>query len=323
LLAFGRKQDIAPRPLNLNKTVRDTERLLQRLIGEDIVLTANLCPFLGQVSVDPDQIHRVIMNLAVNARDAMPDGGKLDIETTNVDLSEESAAMHSEAIAGPCVLMTITDTGHGMDDTIRQRIFEPFFTTKELGKGTGLGLATVYGIIRQSGGWLDVASEVGVGTSFKVYLPRIADCPLAEADEIPADTDEWPRAGAPTEGVKTIVLVEDQDSVRSFIKMTLERYGYHIIEASGGGEAIACAKQHSGPIHLLVTDVVLTGMNGREVSERLKELYPNLRVLFISGYTADVIASHGVLEPGVALLPKPFSPNELAAKIREVLADLS
>jgi two-component system cell cycle sensor histidine kinase/response regulator CckA len=311
LLAFSRKQVIEPRVLDLNTTIRESTAMLRRLIGEDIALTAHLCASLGQVTADPDQIHQVIMNLVVNARDAMPEGGKLNIATANADLDEDGAAVHPDAIPGRYILMTVTDTGHGMDETTRQQIFEPFFTTKEVGKGTGLGLSTVYGIIRQSGGWIDVWSEVGVGTSFKVYLPRTDGSPLKEANSV----------GAPAaEGRETVLVVEDQEGVRSYTKAALKRCGYHVIEASDGEEALAVIKHHSGQIDLLLTDIVLPGMNGKELSKRLKELRPDLKVLFISGYPADVIAHRGKLDPGVAYIAKPFSPDALAAKVREVLA---
>jgi two-component system cell cycle sensor histidine kinase/response regulator CckA len=315
LLAFSRKQVIQPRAVDLNRKVRVSAPMLERLIGEDIELETHLDGSLGAVMADPEQIQQVIMNLVVNARDAMPDGGKIAIETMNVELNaERSAAIHPDAIPGQYVLMTVTDTGKGMDKATRQHIFEPFFTTKELGKGTGLGLATVYGIIRQSGGWIDVWSALGAGASFKIYLPRIDEIPLVESKE----------GGAKSEsGTGVILLVEDQKAVRSFTKAALMQYGYHVIEASSGSEAIDVAKQYSGEIRLLLTDVVLAGMNGKDLSERLKELRPSLKVLFVSGYTADAITHRGVLNRGVAFLPKPFSPDELAAKVRDVLAGVS
>ena len=311
LLAFGRKQIIEPRTFDLNTTIRESAAMFQRLIGEDIALETHLDDSLGQVMADPHQIHQVVMNLVVNARDAMPDGGTLDIATMRADFgAEDSAAIHPDASPGRYVLMSVTDNGHGMDETTRQHVFEPFFTTKEVGKGTGLGLSTVYGIVRQSGGWIDVWSEVGVGTSFKVYLPRIDGSPVPERNGV----------GVPTErGSETILVVEDQKAVRSFTKAALRQYGYRVIEASGGDEAIAVARQYSGEIQLLLTDVVLPGMNGKELSGKLKALRPNLKVLFVSGYTADVIARRGVLDPGVAFLHKPFSPGELATRIRDVL----
>jgi PAS domain S-box-containing protein len=311
LLAFSRKQIIEPRVLDLNTTIRQSARMLQRLIGEDLVLKIDLLDGLGQVLADPDQVHQVLMNLVVNARDAMPDGGRLDIETTNIDLSGESiAAFHDGASPGHYVLMTVTDTGHGMDETIRLQVFEPFFTTKEVGKGTGLGLSTAYGIIRQSGGWIDVSSEVGIGTSFKVYLPRIDACAVPQ--EI--------RIGIPTGGgSETVLLAEDQEAVRSLARIALTEFGYKVIEASDGDGAMSLAGAYAGEIHLLLTDVVMPGMDGRELSERLKKLRPTLKVLFMSGYTADVIAERGVIERGVAFLHKPFGPEELAQKVREVL----
>ena len=285
--------------------------MLQRLIGEDIALETHLDDSLGQVFADPNQIHQVIMNLAVNARDAMPDGGRLDIETKNVELgAEASTAEHPDAMPGRYVLMTVTDSGHGMDETTRHQIFEPFFTTKEVGKGTGLGLATVYGIIRQSGGWVDVWSEVGVGTALKVYLPRTDVRPVP---------DEHGIGVAAERGNETILVVEDEKSVRSFTVAALKQYGYHVIEASDGDEAIAVAEQHSGRIQLLLTDVIMPGMNGKVLSERLKKSYPDLKVLLISGYTADAFADRGVIDPGDAFLHKPFAPEELAGKVREVL----
>ena len=310
LLAFSRKQIIEPRVLNLNTTIQESAPMLQRLIGEDIALGTHLEGSLGQVMADPDQLHQVIMNLAVNARDAMPDGGTLDIETMNVEFDEVgSVSLHHAVTPGRYVLMTVTDNGHGMDEAIRQQVFEPFFTTKGVGKGTGLGLATVYGIIRQSGGWIGVTSEVGVGTSFKICLPRTDASLLVE----PAGMS------APTEGGETILVVEDQEAVRGFTGAALREFGYHVLEASDGSEAIAVVKSHPGPIHLLLTDVVMPGIDGKELSQRLREMYLNLKVLFMSGYTADVIAQRGVLDCGLTFLQKPFSTDELAVKVREVL----
>lgn len=310
LLAFSRKQVIEPRVLDLNITILESVPMLRRLIGEDIDLETYLDESLGKVLADPDQIHQVIMNLAVNARDAMPNGGTLDIETTNVELDQANTATMRHAVTpGLYVLVSVTDTGHGMDETTRQQIFEPFFTTKDVGKGTGLGLSMVYGIIRQSGGWVEVQSEVGVGTSFKTYLPRIDACPAPERDAICTVTEK---------GSETILLVEDQEAVRSFAVAALSQYGYHVIETSDGEEAIAAAGKYSGDIHLLLTDVVLPGINGKELSEMLKAFRPNLKVLFTSGYTADAIGNRGVIGPDVAFLHKPFSPDELAAKVRDV-----
>jgi PAS domain S-box-containing protein len=314
LLAFSRKQIIEPRVLDLNTTIEQSVPMLQRLIGEDVVLGTRLDRSLGQVMADPDQVHQVIMNLAVNARDAMPDGGRLDIETTNIDLNGESAAaIHDGASPGHYVLMTVTDTGHGMEETIRLQVFEPFFTTKEVGKGTGLGLSTAHGIVRQSGGWIDVSSEVGVGTSFRIYLPRIDACSVPEEITIAA------AAGGSGE---TILVAEDQEAVRSLAASSLRQHGYHVIEASDGGEALTLADRYAGEIHLLLTDVVMPGIDGKELSQRLKAVRPNVKVVFTSGYTADVIAQRGVLERGVAFLHKPFTPEELSEKVRDVLADV-
>ena len=311
LLAFSRKQIIEPRVLNLGAVIAESAPMLQRLIGEDVALETHLDASLGQVMADPDQLHQVLMNLAVNARDAMPDGGKLRIVTSNVDLGPDSTAVQSGGTPGQYVLMSVSDTGHGMDAAVRQQIFEPFFTTKELGRGTGLGLSTVYGIIRQSGGWIEVSSEVGVGSSFVVYLPRIDACPVPEKRRDAALAEG---------GGETILVVEDQEAVRSFATTTLEAYGYHVIAAVDGEEAFAVAEAHPERIDLLLVDVVLPGINGRELAERLRALRPDLKVLFVSGYPADVIAQRGVLERGVAFLRKPFTPDQLAAKVRGVLA---
>jgi two-component system cell cycle sensor histidine kinase/response regulator CckA len=314
LLAFSRKQIIEPRVLSLNTTISDSAIMLQRLIGEEIVVETHLDESLGQIIADPTQIDQVLMNLAVNARDAMPQGGKLSIETKNVDVSELTATLYPDALPGPFVLMTVTDNGQGMDETIRHQVFEPFFTTKELGRGTGLGLSTVYGIVRQSGGWIDVWSKLHVGTSFKVYFPRVAGCPMAAPNR--------PNSAAEGGG-ETILIVEDQKAVRSFTKLALEGFGYHVIEASTGKTALAAAKRYIGEIHLLLTDVVLPGMNGKLLSDKLKTLRPSLKVLFTSGYTADTIAHRGVLDEGASYIPKPFGPNEVAAKIRVLLGDPS
>ena len=314
LLAFSRKQLIEPRVFDLNTAIRQAAPMLERLIGEDIELKTHLDESLGQVLADPDQIHQVVMNLVVNARDAMPHGGRLHIETANVEVgAEASTAIRPDTMPGRYVLMTVTDNGQGMDETVRHRIFEPFFTTKEVGKGTGLGLSTAYGIVRQSGGWIDVSSEVGVGTSFRIYLPRTDESPVPEHDGTGA-----PAAG----GSETILVAEDHEAVRSFAAAALRQRGYHVIEASDGNHALAVAARHAGRLHLLLTDVVMPGMNGKELSERLKELRPTLKVLFMSGYTAEAFADRGVFDSGVAFLHKPFSPEELAAKVREMLGAL-
>ena len=315
LLTFSRKQVIQPRPLDMSAIVNDAERMLQRLIGEDIELVTTIDPLLGQVMADPDQIHQVIMNLVVNARDAMPEGGKLEITMKNADVDEGSMSAHPDAGPGRYVLMTITDTGIGMDEDTLQSAFEPFFTTKRPGVGTGLGLSTVYGIVRQSGGWIHVRSEVGQGTSFRIYLPRIDTLSVPNRAE-----SNWVKV---LHGDETVLVVEDNDAVRRLTKTILKAYGYQVLEAANSTEAFALEKEHSDEIHLLLTDVILPGMNGMALSEQLRALRPKLKVLFTSGYTADVIARRGVLQRDVAYLQKPFGPDSLAAKVREVLKEPS
>jgi two-component system cell cycle sensor histidine kinase/response regulator CckA len=312
LLAFSRKQILEPTLLDVNTVVNDAGRMLQRIIGEDIELTTRLDPLLGQVMVDPDQINQVIMNLVVNARDAMPDGGKLEIATENVEVDESFLAAHPDALPGKYVLITVTDTGFGMDVKTLQSAFEPFFTTKERGKGTGLGLSTVYGIVRQSGGWIDVQSEVGKGSSFKIYIPCTEACSMPAVPTAPKDA---------VYGGETVLVVEDQEAVRELTKTVLEAYGYHILEATNGVEALAVVESHPDEIHLLLTDVILPGMNGMDLSRRLRALRPKLKVLFTSGYPAEVIARRGVVERDVAYLAKPVSPDALVAKVRDVLAE--
>jgi two-component system, cell cycle sensor histidine kinase and response regulator CckA len=311
LLAFSRKQILEPRLLDVNTVVNEAGRMLQRLIGEDIELTTRLDPLLGQVMVDPDQINQVIMNLAVNARDAMPDGGKLEIATENVEVDESFLAAHPDALPGKYVLITVTDSGFGMDVKTLQSAFEPFFTTKERGKGTGLGLSTVYGIVRQSGGWIDVQSAVGTGSSFKIYIPRTEACPMPAAPPAPKDAVYCG---------ETVLVVEDQEAVRELTRTVLEAYGYCVLEATNGVEALAVVENHPDEIHLLLTDVILPGMNGMDLSRRLRALRPKLKVLFTSGYPAEVIARRGVIERDVAYLAKPVGPDALVAKVRDVLA---
>ncbi len=312
LLAFSRKQILEPRLLDVNTVVNEAGRMLQRLVGEDIELTTRLDPLSAQVMVDPDQINQVIMNLVVNARDAMPDGGQLDIATDNVEVDEGFLSAHPHALPGSYVRITITDSGFGMDAKTLQSAFEPFFTTKERGKGTGLGLSTVYGIVRQSGGWIDVQSEVGKGSSFQIYLPRTEACAMPDVAPAPKEA---------IYGGETVLVVEDQEAVRELTKTVLETFGYHVLEATNGVEALAVVEHHSEEIHLLLTDVIMPGMNGMDLSRRLRVLRPKLKVLFTSGYPADVIARRGVVERDVAYLPKPVSPDALVAKVRDVLAE--
>jgi signal transduction histidine kinase len=312
LLAFSRQQVLQPTVIEVNKLVGDLEKMLRRLLGEDVELTTRLAPTTGRVKADPGQLEQVIMNLAVNARDAMPTGGKLTLETGNMDLDESYATDHYPARAGPFVMLAVSDTGIGMSEETQAHMFEPFFTTKEKGKGTGLGLATVYGIIKQSGGFIWVYSEVGHGTTFKLYLPRVEE--LAERAAAPAQA-----RARPARGTETILVVEDEAPVRNVARQVLERHGYTVLEAASAEAALDLATRYSGTIHLLLTDVVMPGLNGRELASRLADLRNDARVIFMSGYTDDAVTRHGVLEPGAAYVQKPFTPDAIARKVREVL----
>ncbi|HZZ78912.1 MAG TPA: PAS domain S-box protein [Gemmataceae bacterium] len=311
LLAFSRKQILQPVELNLNTIVVDTEKMLSRLIGEDIDLATALAPDLGTVKADPGQIEQVVMNLVVNARDAMPTGGHLTIETRNVELDQMYVQGHQEVQPGKYVMLAVTDSGCGMDEATRSRAFEPFFTTKEVGKGTGLGLATVHGIIKQSGGSIEVYSELGHGTTFKIYLPRLNG-------PIPS-RKSWADTILMTHGTETILLAEDQEDVRSLASLALESSGYTVLGTSSGPEAVELCRQHPHPIHLLMTDVVMPQMSGRQLADLVVALRPSIKVLYLSGYTDDAVVRHGVLEAGMAFLQKPFTPQLLARKVREVL----
>lgn len=310
LLAFGRKQILQPLPINLNDIVTDMNKMLRRLIGEDIVLTARLDSSVKKIKADPGQIEQVLMNLVVNARDAMPLGGNLTIETASVELDQDYADRHMGVVPGQFVMLAVSDTGTGMDDLTQAKIFDPFFTTKEKGKGTGLGLSTVYGIIKQSGGSIWVYSECGHGTTFKVYLPQMTTEPQ-KTEAIVALPE--PR------GVETILLVEDEDVVRGLAKQILEQSGYTVLAAARGEEAIRLCLQSVDPIHMVLTDVVMPETSGKEVADRLRELRPGLRVLFMSGYTDAAIVHHGVLDSNIEFIQKPFTPVSLIRKVREVL----
>jgi len=311
LLAFSRKQVLQPKVLDLNAVVENMESMLRRLIGEDVALRTILPPALGRVKADPGQLEQVIVNLVVNARDAMPHGGKLTIETSDVELTD-GEAQHAGTRPGPTVVLAVTDTGTGMDAATQARIFEPFFTTKEQGKGTGLGLSTVYGIVQQSDGGISVHSAPGAGTTFKIYLPRIE-----EGVEIVPSPELHQRAGG---GTETVLLVEDEDELRAVVRETLQMYGYTVLEAGHGGEAMLIAERYSGPIHLLLTDVVMPTMSGADLARRLAAVRLEMKILFVSGYTDDAIVHHGVLEPGTAFLEKPFNPEQLVRRVREVLS---
>jgi CheY-like chemotaxis protein len=311
LLAFSRQQVLAPRVLSVNEVVAGMDRLLRRLIGEDVDLRTVLAQDVGAVRADAGQLEQVIVNLAVNARDAMPDGGKLTIETANVVLGELYTAGRVVVAPGSYVVVAVSDTGMGMDANTQARAFEPFFTTKPKGKGTGLGLATVYGIVKQSGGYVWLYSEPGHGATFKVYLPRV--------DAPPEPSPGAAAAVGSLRGSETILLVEDQNEVRALTRRILEKRGYRVLVAANGGDALRLAEQQGGTIDLLLTDVVMPGMSGPELSLRLGPLHPGMKVLFLSGYTDEAILHHGVLEAGVAFLQKPFTPEILARKVREVL----
>jgi len=311
LLAFSRQQLLAPQVLDVNALLTNLEKLLRRLIGEHIELRTALAPNVGAVQADPGQLEQVIVNLAVNARDAMPQGGQLTIETANAELDEAYAAEHFPARPGSYVLLAVTDTGTGMDAQTKSHIFEPFFTTKEKGKGTGLGLATVYGIVKQSDGYIWVYSEPGHGTSFKIYLPRVA--------EAPGPARPGFELSASVRGSETVFVVEDDEMVRALIRRMLETRGYTVLLAPHGDEALQLLERHPGRVDLLMTDVVMPGMSGRDLADRVAERRPGIKVLYLSGYTDDAIVRHGVLEPGIAFLQKPFSADALARKVREVL----
>ncbi len=311
ILAFSRRQMMEMRVLSLNTLLMDLDKLLRRIIGEDIDLVTVLAEDLGRVKVDPGQIEQVILNLAVNAKDAMPNGGKLTIETANAAIDESYARSHISAIPGRYVMFSMSDTGVGMTPEVKERIFEPFFTTKEKDKGTGLGLSTVYGIVKQSGGNLWVYGEPGQGTSFKIYLPREEE-PLEKTSENVLKT-------IPPRGTETVLIVEDENEVRQLAVRILAKQGYKVLEASQGDQALWICGQHKEPIHLLITDVIMPGMNGRDLAERMKSLRPETKVLYMSGHSSGAIVHHGVLDPSANLLQKPFTPEALARKMREVL----
>lgn len=312
LLAFSRKQVLEPKVLDLNAIVLEMDKMLRRLIGEDIDLTTSLAPALGPVKVDPVQIEQVVVNLIVNGRDAMPQGGKLTIETQNVVLESACVQANVDVPPGSYVMVSVTDTGCGMDEATQLRIFEPFFTTKALGKGTGLGLATVYGVVKQSGGHIQVYSELNHGTTFRIYLPRLAET-TGRARKVDAAAIAIPT------GTETVLLAEDEADVRQLMARGLTGLGYTVLEAGNGVDALAVGRQHAAPIHLLITDVIMPKLSGRQLADRVTALRSGIKVLYISGYADDAIIRHGTLEAGMAFLNKPFSMGLLARKIREVL----
>ncbi|MFZ2223199.1 MAG: PAS domain S-box protein [Candidatus Deferrimicrobium sp.] len=313
LLAFSRRQMLQPQVLDLNSVVTNMGQRLRRLVGEDIALSTDLSPSLSRVKADPGQIEQVIVNLALNARDAMPDGGRITIATADADLSPAYAAAHPGVRPGPHVLLSVADTGHGMDEETQTHLFEPFFTTKERGKGTGLGLATVYGIVQQSDGHIRVNSAADSGSTFLIYLPR------GEAPENGGQRAVRPLLPRPSPGTETILLAEDEEAVRRFAREILSGNGYKVLEAGNGREALLLSEAHRGEIHLLLTDVAMPKMSGRELTERIRPLRPDLRILYMSGYIDDALLRRDVLEDGAPFLQKPFTSEALARKVREVL----
>ncbi len=311
LLAFSRRQVLSPRVLSVNAVVTDVHAMLTRVIGEDVVCALSLAPGVRAIKADPGRLEQILMNLAVNARDAMPSGGTLTIGTDDVVVDAVHARQHLGMRPGDFVRLSVSDTGCGMTPEIQALIFEPFFTTKEVGKGTGLGLSMVYGIVKQSGGYISVYSETGIGTTFRIYLP-VADEPIAAVPK-PA-TDAAPR------GTETILLVEDEEGVRDLLEEVLTAQGYKVFAASRGVEALQISQIYDGPIHLLITDVVMPHMSGPEVAQRVSEWRPGLRILYLSGYTDEAIAQHGIVDAKAAFLQKPFSQASLARKLREVLS---
>jgi two-component system, cell cycle sensor histidine kinase and response regulator CckA len=311
LLAFSRRQVLQPKVIDLNDIVLDLEKMLARVLRADIELVTALDPELVATRADPGQIEQVILNLAINARDAMPEGGVLTVATANAELDDDFVRRHPGSTAGRFVMLAVSDSGEGMDAETLEHVFEPFFTTKPQGQGTGLGLSTVYGIVKQTGGQIWARSEPGHGTTFEVYLPRAAES---------ATTEEGRKAAAPRlSGNETVLLVEDEEIVRKLVREMLETSGYAVLPAADGSEAIRLSDQHAGTIDLLMTDVVMPGLSGQELARRLVGERPDLRVLFTSGYAEDAIANHGVLSPGTAFLEKPFTAAELGRKLRELL----
>src|SRR5229473_1097702 len=315
LLAFSRKQVLRPKVLDLNTIVMNLDQLLRRLMNENIEMKTFVSKDLGPIKADPSQVEQVIMNLVVNARDALPDGGRILIETSNVDLDSAYTRDHAVVVPGPYVLLTVSDTGMGMSADTVAHIFEPFYTTKESGRGTGLGLSTVYGIVKQSGGYIWVYSEIGKGTTFKVYLPRVEQAP--EALPVAKTTSGQEK------GTETVLLVEDQPQVRELVRMALSEKGYTVLATSSPEDAESACARHGAEIHLLLTDLIMPGITGRELAKRLTARNPKMRVLYMSGYTFGITTQtgmqSGLLEDGVAFLQKPFTPSALSEKVREVL----
>jgi len=315
LLAFSRRQVLALEAVNLGEVVANLQELLQRLLGEDVELATQYGETLGQVRADRGQIEQVLMNLAINARDAMPQGGKLAITTANIDLAKPVSSGRFTVMPGEYVVLTVTDSGSGMDDETQSHIFEPFFTTKEQGKGTGLGLSTVYGIVKQSGGYIWVSSEVGKGTSFKIYLPRMFESTETAAAHVPVKEV----VGATGAESNTLLLVEDEAGIRELTSELLAGWGYEVLVARNGVEALEISGKHRGAIDLMVTDVVMPHMNGRDLAERMRQMRPEMKVIYMSGYTDNLVLQGGMVEEGSDFIQKPFSADTLAKRVRAAL----
>ncbi|NLH48919.1 MAG: response regulator [Myxococcales bacterium] len=313
LLGFSRKQHIEPRVLDLNELIANLEKILIRLIGEDVALRVIPGKKLGAVKADQGQFEQILVNLAINARDAMPEGGRLLIETANIDLDEEYCRRHTQLQPGKYVVLAVSDSGQGMSEEVKRHLFEPFFTTKPIGQGTGLGLATIYGAVMQAGGAIEVYSEVGDGTTFKIYLPRLGE----EAKRKETEAGALNMAA----GKEAVLIVEDEELVRGLAIKALSRLGYRVLQAADGQQALAMAEHHEGRIDLLLTDVVMPGMNGKQLAERLRRTHPETKVIFTSGYTENTITHQGVIEPGLHFIGKPYTPQVLAKIVHEVLLD--
>jgi PAS domain S-box-containing protein len=311
LLAFSRKQVIEPHPVNLNDLILESSKMLGRIVGEDIEIVTNLDREAGYVMADPGHLHQILMNLVVNARDAMPSGGRLMLRTSRAQLDQIAAASFPGTKPGPYVAMEVSDTGVGMSEEIQQKAFDPFFTTKPEGAGTGLGLSTVYGIVRQGGGWIQVESQPGMGTTFRIGLPLLAQ-PDAQVLSVKLPATQF-------QGAETVLVVEDQDEVRTFVLAILKQYHYRSLESRSGSEALPIVENYGGPIHLMLTDVIMPGMTGKQSADRLRLVRPEMKVLYMSGYTDDVISREGLLDAGIDYIAKPFTPEALAKKIRLVL----
>jgi CheY-like chemotaxis protein len=312
LLAFGRRQVLQPVFLDLNAVVNRLQTMLSRLIGDDVEIKSVLADGLGTIKADPSQLEQVLMNLAVNARDAMPQGGKVTIETANVEVAEASARQHPSLNAGSYVMLAVSDTGVGIDKEIQPRIFEPFFSTKEIGKGTGLGLSTVFGIVKQSGGMISVHSEPGQGAIFRIYFPRHEEAPVVLSDS----DEEVPPI---RHGSETLLLVDDSAPLRKLTRRLLEDCGYTVLDTGDPAEAIHIAKQHKGPLPLMISDVIMPGLSGPALAEKIAAVRPEAKVLYTSGYADDEVFQHGVVGPNCAFLEKPFTRDDLVRKVRELL----